>query len=275
MSVDRSDPGGPSRDPGTGESRTNREQDQGTTDFGFREVPLAEKAERVRGVFDSVAGRYDLMNDLMSGGLHRLWKRYTAWRAEPCAGQRILDAAGGTGDLAWLLAPEVGPRGRVVVQDLNTEMLRTGRRRLADAGLVGNLDWLGADSEALPLPANTFDTATMAFGLRNVTRKGRALLELHRVLKPGGRLLILEFSRPAAPLRPLYDAYSFGLIPALGQLVTGDRESYRYLVESIRQHPDQETLREMLEDTGFADAAYTDLTGGIVALHTGRKPGAD
>ncbi len=251
--------------------RTNPEQGQDTTHFGFQEVPLEEKARRVRGVFDSVADRYDLMNDLMSGGLHRYWKRYTLWRAAPAPGQRILDVAGGTGDLARLFSPRVGPRGWVLVADINYEMVHVGRSRLADEGLVGNLDWLVADAERMPLPDGAFDTITLAFGLRNMTHKGRALQELHRLLKPGGRLLVLEFSHPAAPLKPFYDAYSFHLIPRMGKLVTGDEASYQYLVESIRQHPDQETLREMFEDAGFGRARYSNLSGGIVALHEGTR----
>ncbi|HKJ71946.1 MAG TPA: class I SAM-dependent methyltransferase [Gammaproteobacteria bacterium] len=251
--------------------RTNREQGQGTTHFGFQEVPLGEKARRVRGVFDSVAGSYDLMNDLMSGGLHRYWKRYTVWRAEAKAGDRVLDIAGGTGDLARQFAPLVGPRGWVLVSDINYEMLHVGRRRLADEGLVGNLVWVTADAETMPLPDDQFDVITVAFGLRNMTRKGRALQELLRLLKPGGQLLVLEFSHPVMPLKPFYDAYSFKIIPRLGQLIAGDRESYQYLVESIRQHPDQRTLREMFADAGFVRTGYTNLTGGIVALHTGFK----
>lgn len=262
MSGDRSD---------DARNRTNREQDQGTTHFGFQEVPLEEKARRVQGVFDSVAGKYDLMNDLMSGGLHRYWKRYTIWRAAPTPGQRILDVAGGTGDLARLFSPRVGDRGWVLVSDINFSMVQQGRTRLADEGLVGNLDWLVADAEGMPLADGQFDTITLAFGLRNMTNKGRALQELRRLLKPGGRLLVLEFSHPVAPIKPFYDAYSFHLIPRMGKLITGDEDSYQYLVESIRQHPDQETLREMFEDAGYGRAGYTNLTGGIVALHEGTK----
>ncbi|HKJ76741.1 MAG TPA: class I SAM-dependent methyltransferase [Gammaproteobacteria bacterium] len=262
MSADRSD---------DTPNRTEREHSTSTTHFGYKEVPLAEKAKRVKGVFDSVAGKYDLMNDLMSGGMHRWWKRYTIMRAEPKPGDRVLDAAGGTGDLARLFSPKVGPRGYVLVSDINYEMLHVGRRRLADEGLVGNLDWLAADSERLPLPDDQFNIITVAFGLRNMTRKGKALQEFLRVLKPGGQLLVLEFSHPVAPLKPFYDAYSFQFIPRMGKLVTGDSDSYQYLVESIRQHPDQETLREMFEDAGFTRTGYTNLTGGVVALHTGFK----
>ena len=244
---------------------------QETTHFGFKEVPTGEKARRVKGVFDSVAGRYDLMNDLMSGGLHRWWKHYTVSRAEAKPGERVLDVAAGTGDLARLFSPQVGPRGYVLATDVNYEMLHRGRRRLADEGLVGNLDWLVADGEQLPIPDEQFDVITVAFGLRNMTRKGKALQEFRRVLRPGGRVLVLEFSQPVAPLKPFYDAYSFQIIPRLGQLITGDSESYQYLVESIRQHPDQETLREMFADAGLERAAYTNLTGGVVALHTGYK----
>ncbi|MEF8794175.1 bifunctional demethylmenaquinone methyltransferase/2-methoxy-6-polyprenyl-1,4-benzoquinol methylase UbiE [Thiohalorhabdus sp.] len=267
MNADRSDED--ARPGETGPLRTDRKQD--TTHFGYQEVPLGEKRRRVRGVFDSVAPSYDLMNDLMSGGLHRYWKRYTVWRAQARAGDQVLDVAGGTGDLARQFSPIVGPRGRVMVADINHEMLRVGRRRLADEGLVGNLDWVTADAEAMPLPDDRFDVITVAFGLRNMTRKGGALQEFRRLLRPGGQLLVLEFSHPVWPLKPFYDAYSFKIIPRLGQLIAGDRESYQYLVESIRQHPDQRTLAEMFADAGFERAGYTNLTGGIVALHTGFK----
>ena len=271
MSADRADRSDQDAPAAGTDNRTNQEPNQRTTHFGFQEVPLEEKARRVRSVFDSVAGRYDLMNDLMSGGLHRYWKRYTVWQSIAAPGQAVLDTAGGTGDLARQFSPIVGPRGLVVVSDINYEMLHVGRRRLADEGLVGNLDWLTADGETMPLPDNQFDVITVAFGLRNMTRKGRALQEFLRLLKPGGQLLVLEFSHPVMPLKPFYDAYSFKIIPRLGQLITGDRESYQYLVESIRQHPDQRTLTEMFTDAGFERADYTNLTGGIVALHRGFK----
>lgn len=248
-------------------------QGDATTHFGFQEVPLAEKGQRVREIFDSVERHYDLMNDLMSGGLHRWWKWYTVTRARAQLGHRVLDAAGGTGDLARLFADRVGPRGRVVVVDSNLHMLQRGRHSLAERGLVGNLDWIVADCEQLPLPDNHFQVASLGFGLRNMTRPIRALRELYRVLKPGGQLLILEFSHPILPgLQSLYDAYSFCVLPELGYWVTGDRESYQYLVESIRRHPDQETLREILGDAGFHRVDYTNLTGGIVALHRCSKP---
>jgi demethylmenaquinone methyltransferase/2-methoxy-6-polyprenyl-1,4-benzoquinol methylase len=260
------------------EHRSDRDRREGATagteertHFGFQEVPLGEKARRVKGVFDSVAGRYDLMNDLMSGGLHRWWKRYTVWQSIAAPGQAVLDAAGGTGDLARLFSDRVGSRGHVVVSDINTSMLSVGRQRLVDQGYTGMLDWVTADSERLPFPNESFDVASVGFGLRNMTRKGLALQELLRVLKPGGQLLVLEFSHPVAPLKPFYDAYSFLILPRLGELIAGDRESYQYLVESIRQHPDQETLREMFLDAGFDRADYTNLTGGIVALHRGFK----
>ena len=242
-----------------------------STHFGYAEVPLPEKAARVRGVFDSVAGRYDLMNDLMSFGVHRLWKRYTVEKAGLRPGQRVLDLAGGTGDLAALMAPRVAPGGSVVLSDINAAMLARGRDRLLDRGLAGEaVQCCLADAEALPFADGSFDVVTMAFGLRNVTRKEAALAAIYRVLRPGGQALVLEFSSPVAPgLAPLYDLYSFRVLPALGQAVAGDAASYRYLAESIRMHPDQDTLKAMMASAGFEDCRYHNLTGGIVALHRG------
>lgn len=243
-----------------------------TTHFGFAEVPVTEKARRVRGVFDSVATRYDLMNDLMSLGIHRIWKRFTVEKALLRPGMQVLDLAGGTGDLVALMAPHVAPEGRVVLSDINEAMLRRGRERLLDRGLAGeSVEYCLADAECLPFEDAGFDVVTIAFGLRNVTRKEAALAEMFRVLRPGGQLLILEFSTPAAPLAPAYDLYSFRVLPAIGKLVAGDDASYRYLAESIRVHPDQETLRAMLVDAGFEGCRYENLTGGIVALHRGWK----
>jgi demethylmenaquinone methyltransferase / 2-methoxy-6-polyprenyl-1,4-benzoquinol methylase len=243
-----------------------------TTHFGFTEVPVTEKARRVRGVFDSVATRYDLMNDLMSLGVHRVWKRFTIEKAGLRPGMQVLDLAGGTGDLAALMAPRVTPGGRVVLSDINEAMLRRGRERLLDRGVAGeNIEYCLADAEALPFEDAGFDVVTIAFGLRNVTHKERALAEMFRVLRPGGQLLILEFSRPVAPLAPAYDLYSFRVLPAIGKLVAGDDASYRYLAESIRMHPDQQTLQSMLEAEGFEGCRYHNLTGGIVALHRGWK----
>jgi demethylmenaquinone methyltransferase / 2-methoxy-6-polyprenyl-1,4-benzoquinol methylase len=243
-----------------------------TTHFGFTEVPVTEKARRVRGVFDSVATRYDLMNDLMSLGIHRVWKRFTIEKAGLRPGMQVLDLAGGTGDLAALMAPRVTPGGRVVLSDINEAMLRRGRERLLDRGVAGeNIEYCLADAEALPFEDAGFDVVTIAFGLRNVTHKERALGEMFRVLRPGGQLLILEFSRPVAPLAPAYDLYSFRVLPAIGKLVAGDDASYRYLAESIRMHPDQQTLQSMLEAEGFEGCRYHNLTGGIVALHRGWK----
>lgn len=240
------------------------------THFGFEEVDEDIKARRVGAVFDSVARRYDLMNDLMSLGIHRWWKRYTMGTAGLRPGHRVLDLAGGTGDLAELAARRVGPAGRVVVADINAAMLAVGRERLTDRGAVGNLFYVQADAERLPFPDRSFDLVTMAFGLRNVTRKEAALAAIHRVLRPGGRALILEFSqvRPE-PLRRLYDLYSFRLLPVIGRLVAQDADSYRYLAESIRMHPDQETLRGMMEEAGFGHCDYINLSAGIVALHRG------
>ena len=245
--------------------------DSEPTDFGFQSVPRAQKAQRVRGVFDSVAGRYDLMNDLMSGGVHRLWKRFTLQLTQLRPGQQALDVAGGTGDLAAGMARQVGPDGLVVLTDINAAMLARGRDRLIDAGLVGNVRCLQANAEKLPFADDTFHCLTIGFGLRNVTDKAAALRSMRRVLKPGGQLIVLEFSRPATPLRPLYDAYSFHILPRLGQLVAQDEASYRYLAESIRRHPDQETLKGMMQDAGLEDCRYHNLSAGIVAVHRGYK----
>ncbi|GIX30433.1 MAG: ubiquinone/menaquinone biosynthesis C-methyltransferase UbiE [Porticoccaceae bacterium] len=241
--------------------------------FGFEEVPAREKARRVAGVFHSVAARYDLMNDLMSGGVHRLWKQFAVEQAAVRPGQRVLDLAAGTGDLAARLAPRVGPQGLVVLADINESMLRIGRDRLLDRGLAQNLRFVLADAEALPFASDTFDCVTIGFGLRNVTHKERALQSILRVLKPGGRLVVLEFSHPTSPaLKRLYDLYSFAVLPRLGRWVAGDEASYRYLAESIRVHPDQEALKALMEEAGFVEVHYDNLTGGVVALHRGFKP---
>jgi demethylmenaquinone methyltransferase/2-methoxy-6-polyprenyl-1,4-benzoquinol methylase len=243
-----------------------------TTHFGFREVPESAKAGLVGQVFDSVAGRYDLMNDVMSLGIHRLWKRFAVGQAGVRPGQNVLDVAGGTGDLSAVFAKQVLPGGRVTVADINAAMLEVGRARLADRGLSGNIEFVQADAECLPFPDNHFDRITIAFGLRNVTRQDRALASMYRVLKPGGRLLVLEFSKPVLPgLGAVYDAYSFNLLPKLGKLIASDEASYRYLVESIRKHPDQETLKGLMEAAGFERVHYFNLSGGIVALHKGYK----
>ncbi len=242
------------------------------THFGYQKVPVEEKARRVREVFRRVAGKYDLMNDLMSFGVHRLWKFYTVLLAQIRPGQRVLDLAGGTGDLAARIAPRVGETGQVVLADINEAMLAVGRERLTDLGLVGNIHYVQANAEALPFPDDHFDRVTIAFGLRNVTDKDAALRAMHRVLKPGGEVLILEFSKPRLPgLRPLYDLYSFTALPLMGRLVVGDADSYRYLAESIRVHPDQDTLLGMMEAAGFERCRYHNLSGGIVALHRGYK----
>lgn len=242
-----------------------------STDFGYQRVSAREKTRRVRGVFESVAPRYDLMNDLMSGGLHRLWKRFALARTGLRPGMRALDLAGGTGDLARALARQVGKRGEVVLADINAAMLAEGRAKLLDAGLGGRIEFTLADAEALPFAGNRFDCLTIAFGLRNVTDKARALAEMRRVLAPGGRALILEFSRPHAPLRRAYDAYSFGILPKLGRWVAHDEASYRYLVESIRRHPPQAELEAMMTTAGFERVRHYNLTGGVVALHMGWK----
>lgn len=240
-----------------------------TTHFGYQTIDERDKARRVRGVFDSVASNYDLMNDLMSAGLHRAWKAYTVLVADVRPGMSVLDIAGGTGDLALAFAPKVGPNGTVVHTDINVAMLEQGRNRLLDAGVV--LPTAACDAEALPFADAQFDRVSVAFGLRNMTRKDRALAEMNRVLKPGGKLLVLEFSTIARPLRKAYDWYSFEILPRLGRWIAGDEASYRYLAESIRMHPDQEALKTLMQQGGFAHVDYHNLTGGVVALHVGIK----
>jgi demethylmenaquinone methyltransferase/2-methoxy-6-polyprenyl-1,4-benzoquinol methylase len=239
------------------------------THFGYQTVDESEKARRVRGVFDSVAKKYDIMNDLMSGGMHRAWKAYTVAVANLKEGDRALDIAGGTGDLARAFAKRVGASGCVVHTDINESMLRVGRDRLLDEGMV--LPTVICDAEKLPFATGRFDLVSVAFGLRNMTHKETALAEMNRVLRPGGRLLVLEFSKVAAPLRKVYDWYSFNVLPRVGQAVAGDAESYRYLAESIRMHPDQETLRQMMKTAGFGHVDVHNMTGGVVALHVGIK----
>ncbi|WP_342661882.1 bifunctional demethylmenaquinone methyltransferase/2-methoxy-6-polyprenyl-1,4-benzoquinol methylase UbiE [Thiolinea disciformis] len=243
-----------------------------TTHFGYQQVPVQEKASRVAEVFHSVADKYDVMNDVMSFGIHRLWKRYTIEAAGAKRGQQILDLAGGTGDLAAKFARIVGVNGKVVLSDINGSMLENGRRRLTDEGIAGNVEYVQANAECLPFADNSFDIITMAFGLRNVTDKDSALRSIFRVLKPAGRLLVLEFSKPVIPgLAPIYDQYSFKFLPLMGKLIANDADSYRYLAESIRMHPDQETLKTMMETAGFERVSYDNLSGGIVALHKGFK----
>ena len=241
-----------------------------TVDFGYEKVTPAEKTARVRGVFDSVAGNYDLMNDLMSAGLHRLWKRFALAQTGLRPGQRALDVASGTGDLGAGLARQVGKDGLAILTDINREMLSRGRDRLIDRGIASNVAFVLANAEALPFADRSFDCVTIGFGLRNVTDKPAALVSMRRVLKPGGRLLVLEFAKPTLEfLRPAYDAYSFNVLPRLGGIVAGDAASYRYLAESIRMHPDQETLVKMMREAGFDEARWHNLAGGIVALHVG------
>lgn len=240
-----------------------------STHFGFETVDEREKARHVRGVFDSVAPKYDVMNDLMSAGLHRVWKKYTITVANPQPGDHVLDIAGGTGDLSMAFAAKVGSTGRVVHTDINEAMLREGRDRLLDKGVV--LPTMVCDAEKLPFASDSFNIVTVAFGLRNMTHKEKALAEMLRVLKPGGKLLVLEFSKVAKPLEKAYDWYSFNILPKLGQLVAGDAHSYRYLAESIRMHPDQETLRQLMKSVGFGHVDVHNLSAGVVALHLGIK----
>ena len=240
-----------------------------STDFGYQQVSPDEKTRRVRGVFESVASRYDVMNDVMSAGLHRLWKRYALELSGLRAGSRVLDVAGGTGDMSRLFFDRVGPTGEVWLTDINGAMLAEGRDRMLDEGRV--LPTAQCDAEKLPFPDNRFDAVCIAFGLRNVTRKENALAEMRRVLKPGGCAIVLEFSRIAEPLKAAYDWYSFNVLPMMGRVIAGDPESYRYLAESIRMHPDQETLKSMMNAAGLDDVEYHNLSGGVVAVHRGRK----
>lgn len=253
------------------EQNPSSRQDE-TTDFGFRQVPRSQKASQVADVFHSVAGKYDLMNDLMSMGIHRLWKRFTIELSGVRPGHKVLDIAGGTGDLTMKFSDLVGPSGKVVLADINASMLEVGRDRLIDRGYASNIEYVQADAEYLPFPDNSFNAVSIAFGLRNVTDKDQALRDMTRVLKPGGKLLVLEFSKPTNPLlSKAYDMYSFSALPFMGQLFAGDAESYRYLAESIRMHPDQDTLKGMMERAGLSNCRYYNMTGGIVALHSGIK----
>jgi demethylmenaquinone methyltransferase/2-methoxy-6-polyprenyl-1,4-benzoquinol methylase len=242
------------------------------THFGFEQVDVNEKVKRVAGVFDSVASNYDIMNDVMSMGVHRIWKRVTVEVSALRPGQKVLDLAGGTGDLTRLMSKRVGPTGKIIISDINGNMLGVGRERLINAGCVGNIDYVQANAEELPFPDNHFDCVTIGFGLRNVTDKDKALRAMYRVLKPGGKLLILEFSKPTTSvLAKIYDLYSFKLLPLMGKYIAKDADSYQYLAESIRMHPDQETLKGMMEAAGFERCDYLNMTGGVVALHKGYK----
>jgi demethylmenaquinone methyltransferase/2-methoxy-6-polyprenyl-1,4-benzoquinol methylase len=245
---------------------------ENTTHFGYKDVPTEEKQAMVADVFHSVAAKYDVMNDLMSFGVHRLWKRFTIDMSGVRPGNKVLDLAGGTGDLTKKFSKIVGPSGKVVLADINSSMLEVGRERLTNQGYVGNIEYVQANAQYLPFEDNTFDIITIAFGLRNVTDKDEALRSMFRVLKPGGRLLVLEFSQTNNPLlKKAYDLYSFTALPFMGKLVTNDSESYKYLAESIRMHPDQETLKGMMQDAGFNRVSYHNMTGGMVALHRGIK----
>ena len=248
-----------------------QEHSSDTTHFGYQTVSADDKAGLVRDVFDSVASRYDIMNDLMSVGLHRIWKRYTIDQAALRPGNVVLDLAGGTGDLTRQIARKVGKEGHVVLADINAAMLEQGRRRLVDAGVAGNVSIAQVDAEELPFADRSFDCVTMAFGLRNVTDKNAALTSMYRVLKPGGKAMILEFSEPSKAIKPAYELYSFKVLPALGKLIADDADSYRYLAESIRMHPNQEALKAMMQESGFERCRYHNLAAGIVALHVGYR----
>lgn len=247
-------------------------KEKSTTDFGFKQVDAAEKANLVRGIFDSVASKYDLMNDLMSLGVHRCWKKVAIDQAGVKPGHYILDLAGGTGDLSKAFSKRVGEEGLVVLADINRAMLTVGREALINEGIIRHVEYIQTNAEQLCFPENYFDCVTISFGLRNVTDKMAALRSIYHTLKPGGKLLILEFSKPTMPgLKQLYDVYSFSILPKLGKFITGDADSYRYLVESIRMHPDQETLKNMMKEAGFDHTEYQNLSGGIVAIHSGYK----
>jgi demethylmenaquinone methyltransferase/2-methoxy-6-polyprenyl-1,4-benzoquinol methylase len=250
---------------------TNAQENSDKTHFGYKTVAADDKADMVRGVFDSVASRYDIMNDLMSAGMHRLWKRYTIDQAAVRSGHTVLDLAGGTGDLAREFSRKVGKDGHVILADINAAMLKQGRSRLIDAGISGNVTIAQVDAQNLPFADSTFDCITMAFGLRNVTDKDAALASMFRVLKPGGKAMILEFSEPNKAIKPAYDVYSFKVLPTLGKLVADDPESYQYLAESIRMHPNQETLKSMMETVGFERCRFHNMAAGIVALHIGYR----
>ncbi|OUS28027.1 bifunctional demethylmenaquinone methyltransferase/2-methoxy-6-polyprenyl-1,4-benzoquinol methylase ['Osedax' symbiont bacterium Rs2_46_30_T18] len=247
--------------------------DKDTTDFGYKEVPKGDKVKHVADVFHSVAAKYDVMNDLMSGGVHRIWKKLTIEQSGARAGMKVLDIAGGTGDLTLRFSRIVGSSGRVTLADINDSMLKVGRDKLTDKGAIANIEFVQANAECLPFPDNHFDIITIAFGLRNVTDKDAALRSMQRVLKPGGKLMVLEFSKTDNPmLSSVYDFYSFNILPKLGQIIAGDGDSYQYLAESIRMHPDQETLKSMMIAADFVNCKFQNMTGGVVALHTGIKP---
>ena len=256
----------------TNSAKPSDTQETDTTHFGYKDVPVDQKQNLVAEVFQSVAGKYDLMNDAMSFGAHRLWKWFAIGQSGVKAGDKVLDLAAGSGDLSLEFAKKVGSSGHVTMTDINAAMLEVGRKKLTNKGIVGNIDYAIVNAEELPYPDQHFDCISISFGLRNVTNKEQALTEMARCLKPGGRMIVLEFSKPTIDwLEKLYDVYSFNVIPKLGKWLANDSESYQYLVESIRKHPDQDTLKEMMLDAGFDEVKYHNLTGGVVALHIGMK----